>query len=279
MLPVGRAVPTFKQGCPDRRRVAPAGGIGVQYGAGMGVVAVQVSRPVALALAPVLVRQGRQVRDRTPVLPEAAGDRSGVEAAIPAGPDAVALNMVIVGESTAAGVGVADQRQGLAQQLAIELARRRGLPVAWTVCARTGATASYTVRELIPAAPADQDLAVVVLGVNDTLRFRSRRAWRARVVRVRGALGPHLAPGGRIVLVGVPDLGSFPALPQPLRAVLGWHARALDRELRRLAAHHAEVLHVPGPQLSGEGLFASDAFHPSALTYARWAAHLADALA
>ena len=128
------------------------------------------------------------------------------------------------------------------------------------------------------AVPVGQDLAVVVLGVNDTMRFRSRRAWRERVGGVIDALGPHLAPGGRIVLAGVPDVGSFPVLPQPLRAVMGWHARALDRQLRRLAAQRPGVLHVPVPQLSGESLFAADAFHPNARSYARWAAHLADAI-
>ena len=244
----------------------------------MGAVGVQVSRPLALALAPVLVRQGRQVRERTPVLPEAAGDRSGVEPAGPAGQDASPLRLVVVGESTAAGVGVSDQRQGLARQLATELARRLGRPVAWTVSARTGATAGCAARELVPAAPVGQDLAVIVLGVDDTLRLRSRRAWRGQVVRVLDALGPHLAPGGRVVLPGVPDLGSFPALPQPLRAVLGWHARSLDRQVQRLAAQRPGVLHVPGPQLTGAGLFAADAFHPSAYTYARWAAHLAGAV-
>ena len=251
----------------------------VHYGAAMGALGVEVSRPLAVALAPVLIRQGRQVRGRTPVLPEAAGDRSGVEPTVPAVPHPPPLGLVVLGESTAAGVGVDDQREGLARQLATELARRRDRPVAWTVCARTGATAGYTARELIPAAPAGQDLAVVVLGVNDTLRFRSRRAWRVRVASVLDALELHLAPGGRIVLAGVPDLGSFPALPQPLRAVLGWHARALDRQLRRLAAQRLGVLHVPGEPLVGEGLFAADAFHPSAHTYARWAAHLADAIA
>lgn len=148
----------------------------------------------------------------------------------------------------------------------------------WTVCARTGATASYTARKLVPAAPVAQDLVVVALGVNDALRIRSPRAWHQQVARVLDALGPHLGPSGRIVLAGVPDLGSFPALPQPLRAVLGWHAGSLERQLRSLAAKRPGVLHVPGPQLAGEGLFAADAFHPSALAYSRWAAHLADAV-
>lgn len=245
----------------------------------MGAVVVRTSRPAALVLAPVLVHQGRRVRERTPVLPEAAGDRSGTEFPVPAGRDGHRLGLLVVGESTAAGVGVSDQREGLARQLAVELAQRRGHPVTWTVCARTGATAGFTARELVPAAPVGQDLAVVVLGVNDALRLRSGRAWRERVGRVLEALEPHLAPGGRVVLAGVPDLGSFPALPHPLRAVLGLHARALDRQLQRLASHRRAVLHVPAPQMSGEGLFATDGFHPSASTYARWAAHLADAVA
>ena len=214
---------------------------------------VRASRPAALVLAPVLVRQGRRVRQATPVLPEAAGDRAGVESPGRAGSARPPLRLLVVGESTAAGVGVSHQGEGLARQLAVELARRGGSPVAWTVSARTGATASSTARELVPAAPVGQDLAVVVLGVNDVLRLRGARAWRERVVRVLGALEPHLGPGGRVVLAGVPDLGSFPALPQPLRAVLGWHSRALDRQLRRLAEQRPRVLHVPGPRLAGGG--------------------------
>lgn len=236
----------------------------------MGEVGVAVSRPLAVVLAPVLVPQGRLVRRRTPVLPEAAGPRTGLE-----GTGAEPLRLVVLGESPAAGVGVAEQRDGLACRLAAEVAGRRGVSVAWTVCARTGATAGYVGRELVPAAPTGQDLAVVVLGVNDSLRLRSRRAWRSDVGRLLDDLASHLAPGGRVVLTGVPDLGAFPSLPQPLRAVLGWHARALDRQLSLLADRRPGVQHVPGPPLTGREMFAVDAFHPNADSYARWAAHLA----
>ncbi len=146
------------------------------------------------------------------------------------------------------------------------------------MCARTGATAGRTARELVPAAPDHQDVALVVLGVNDALRLAGRRAWREQVVRVLDALRPHLAPGGLTVLAAVPDLAAFPALPQPLCAVLGWHARGMDRQLARLAEQRSGVQHVPGPTLTGADLFAADAFHPSARTYALWAVHLADAI-
>lgn len=101
---------------------------------------------------------------------------------------------------------------------------------------------------------------------------------QATVTRVLDGLAPHLAPGGCIVLTGVPPLGSFPVLPQPLRAVLGWHARGLDQRLRLLAMRRSNVLHVPVPLLMSSNLFAADVFHPNADAYAQWAEQLADAL-
>jgi hypothetical protein len=83
-----------------------------------GGLAARVSRPTALLLAPVLLRQGARVRERTPVLPEAAGDRSGRAGAAEGAP----LRLLIVGESTAAGVGVAHQRDGIAARLAADIA-------------------------------------------------------------------------------------------------------------------------------------------------------------
>lgn len=45
------------------------------------------------------------------------------------------------------------------------------------------------------------------------------------VNRIIDGLESHLTPGERIILACLPDLGSFPALPSTLRAVLGWHTR------------------------------------------------------
>jgi hypothetical protein len=62
-------------------------------------------------------------------------------------------------------------RDALPPQLAAILAARRGCPVAWTVSARNGATARFTADELVPTAPVEQDIAVVLVGVNDALRL------------------------------------------------------------------------------------------------------------
>ncbi len=62
-----------------------------------------------LALAPVLIVQGRRVRRLALRLPEAAGARAAV-----AGSGARPLRLLIVGDSATAGVGVARQRDALA---------------------------------------------------------------------------------------------------------------------------------------------------------------------
>ena len=232
------------------------------------------ARPAAVLLAPVLLRQGARVRRTTPVLPEAVGDRAGREGVPGNRPP---LRLLVVGESTAAGVGVEHQRDGLPRQLAAELSARCDRAVDWQVRARTGATATVCARELLAGPPGPQDLVVLVLGVNDTLRLRRRRHWRIDIVRLLDLVQAQLAPEGQVLLAGVPDLGAFPALPRPLRTVLGWHARSLDQELGTLASRRPRVVHAPAPALSGD-LFATDRFHPNAAAYARWAQHLAESL-
>src|SRR5918998_1273279 len=64
-------------------------------------------RLALLALAPLLVAQGRRVRRTTPRLPEAPGDREGVTGAGPA------LRLLVVGDSAAAGAGARDARGAL----------------------------------------------------------------------------------------------------------------------------------------------------------------------
>jgi lysophospholipase L1-like esterase len=155
---------------------------------------------------------------------------------------------------------------------------RRGCTVAWTVSARTGATASVIAEELVPAAPIEQDIAVVLVGVNDVLKMTPRQTWRASMDRLVDALEKHLRSGGQIVLSGLPNPWQFRAFPQPLRAVLAWHGRALDREVRQIAKRRQGVSHVAMPPASWPEQFAEDGFHPNAAAYRALAAHFAAAL-
>ena len=240
----------------------------------MGQVAVHVSRPLAVVMAPILVPQGARVRRRTPVLPEADGDRSGVEGV--GREDALAV--LVLGESTAAGVAVRTQAEGLGPAVAAGLARHSGRPVSWQVTARTGYTAHRALTRLVPQLQDTSfDVVVVALGVNDVLRMRSARAWQDDVTALITELRGHLRPGGGSVRAGLPDLAGFPSLPQPMRTVLALHARSLDRRLVRVAANSPLTVHVGAPPIDARGLYAEDGFHPGAEGYRRWATHLVDA--
>jgi lysophospholipase L1-like esterase len=232
------------------------------------------SRPAVVELSP-LVRQARRVRKRMLTLPEPPGEHSGLERVA----DGTGmLRLLVIGDSTAAGVGVNHMRDALPPQLAAILATRRGCMVEWTVSARTGATASFTAEELVPMAPLEQDIALVLVGVNDVVKLTPRPIWRARMDRLVDALQKHLRPGGQIVLAGLPNLWQFRTFPQPLRALLGWHGRVLDREVRQIAERRLGVKHVAMPPVSGPEMFAEDGLHPNAAAYRALAAHFAAAL-
>ena len=96
------------------------------------------ARLLALAaypLAPYLWLQGQQLRRRIPQLPEAAGSRQGSIQG-----DGHPITLVVMGESTAAGVGVATQAEGLAALLAAAVARETGRTVFWHTVAASGLT-------------------------------------------------------------------------------------------------------------------------------------------
>lgn len=238
---------------------------------------IRIASALSLALlAPVLVRQGRRVRRTTPRLPEAPGPRRGE---IPGAGTPVRL--LVLGESTAAGVGAADHREALAGQTAASLAAASGRAVRWRVLGRNGATASSVLRDLFaPAVDAEADVVVVALGVNDTLRMHAPARWTADLRALIGAVRERCGPVP-VVLACVPPMGRFPGLPQPLRGVLGLRATALDRAAARMAAamdavHH---VHVPLAAKGTDDLFCGDRIHPSPRGYAQIGASLGRAAA
>ncbi|MFO0734570.1 MAG: SGNH/GDSL hydrolase family protein [Labilithrix sp.] len=214
-------------------------------------------------LIPFAALQGALVRRRTPLLPEAAGDRTGL---VDGGPGA-ALHLAIVGESTAVGVGVEQQRDGLAVGLARAIARVEGRSVAFQIVGESGAPARR-VRQLLVALRPPIDVVVVVLGVNDVLELTRGSRWSTEIDLLVHDLAAREAR--EIVFTGVPPLGSIRSLPEPMRSILGARAAYLDALLRRACArtgaHHGDVTFP-----AREELLSRDGFHPSAEGYSFWA--------
>jgi len=239
-----------------------------------------MSLPAKLALAPLLVWQGRRVRRSAQRLPEASGPREGVAGS---GTGEPCLRLLVVGDSSAAGVGVSNQHQALAEPLARALARRLDGLVAWQLIATTGhraADAVAALRDASPLAPADVMLAV--LGVNDAVAMSPAGPWLAALDALHACASKRA--GVRMSWhTALPPMGRFPLLPQPLRWVMGIEAERLDRALgRHLQGRMDRRLATLPPTPTGTlppGWVAEDGFHPGPQGYRRWAEALADQMA
>jgi lysophospholipase L1-like esterase len=217
---------------------------------------------VKVALAPLLVAQAVATRRRAPVLPEAEGAREGVAE----GGTSPPLRLLVAGDSSAAGVGVARQEQAVVGHLVRTLQRAIERPVAWALRARTGLTTRGVHALLEQAAPFAADVAVVITGVNDVIgQVPARRA-----IRDRARLADWLLAnsGARhVVFAPLPPMHRFPLLPEPLRRVLGSDARRHDDALARWAATRSDVSHARfALELDAAGM-ASDGFHPGEPVY------------
>lgn len=217
-------------------------------------------------LAPLLIAQAVRVRRTAQSLPEAAGPRSGTTGAGPA------LRIALIGDSSAAGVGVERQTQALAGQLALLLSTR--FTVRWHLDAMIGATTRSTIARLATARPEPVDVVFIALGVNDVTRLVPARLWLRQQRKLFRRLDRLYQPK-RIYFSAVPPIGHFPLLPQPLRWTLGRHARRLEQVRGAALAGHPRYVVVPFDQPLDPALMASDGFHPSAEIYSRWAGEIA----
>ncbi|MBS0433699.1 MAG: SGNH/GDSL hydrolase family protein [Proteobacteria bacterium] len=219
-----------------------------------------MSLALKLALAPLLVAQALATRRRAPALPEAEGAREGRVG------EGERLALLIVGDSSAAGVGVATQEEALAGHLTRTLAHEAQRRVSWQLVARSGITTAQALELVRQVRPMPAEIAVAVLGVNDVIDQVSA----ARAVQQRAALADWLrqAAGVRhVVFAPLPPVHRFPLLPQPLRHVMGADARSHDEALARWAATRDDVSHVPIELGLGPEHMAPDGFHPGEPVY------------
>jgi lysophospholipase L1-like esterase len=225
-------------------------------------------------LLPLIAVQARQVRRAMPKLDDASGPCSGVF-----GPPPARMRIVVVGESTVSGVGARTHTHSLSGRLAASLGQALHSSVAWQAVGQSGANArelADVLRQGLGAAKAPRaarvDCAFVALGVNDVIERTPLARWKSDVAALVDLLATR--HGARtVVLLGVPPMHRFPALPQPLRAFLGARACELDEELAALAGEDERLAHVPTPVDGPLEYFCADRFHPSEAGYAVWARH------
>ncbi|MEX8506996.1 MAG: SGNH/GDSL hydrolase family protein [Leptothrix ochracea] len=224
-------------------------------------------------LAPLLMWQAAQVRRQTPRLPEAEGDRIGV-----AGSGPVQLRLLVVGDSTAAGVGVDQQCDALAALLARELVPYMGGAVAWQLVARTGLSARGTLALMAASKLQPADVMITALGINDALEQVSPSQW----LRYLNAIHHHARGRAGVrhtVHCAPPRLDLLPFMPSAMRWVVGGAAGLLDEALQdhvRGARRRSRFVLPFDPQKENLSQWlAADGFHPNKALYAHWAVALA----
>jgi len=219
-----------------------------------------MSLALKLMMSPLLVAQAVTTRRRAPVLPEADGPRSGEIG------DGRLLRLLIVGDSSGAGVGVPTQETALAGYLTRTLAQEGQRLVRWQLLAKSGITSAQALHLVQRERPPTADIAVVVLGVNDVIdQVPSHRAVQHRAALAQWLLGNTSVH--HVVFAPLPPMHQFPLLPQPLRWIVGSDARRHDAATARWAATRDDVSHVPIDISLAADCMASDGFHPGEPVY------------
>ena len=232
---------------------------------------------LALPFSPLLIFQGRKVRASIPKLSEAGGPNQGV-----VGNAGRPIRLLILGESTMAGVGVKSHEQGFTGYLASYLQKISERQVNWQVFAQSGYTAQATQRNLVPLLPSEPlSLIVIGMGGNDTFQLNSPLRWRSDMILLIKAIRER-QPDASILIINLPPVGQFPAFPASLQLMLGSLVRLHGKVIRDIPSLFKKVYYMSRPiSLNKWGrkapagadvkAFFSDGVHPSELTYKLWA--------
>jgi len=185
------------------------------------------------------------------------------------------IRLVVLGDSAAAGFGVALPRETVGAVLASGLAERLRRPVQLRVFAVVGAQSIGLAPQVEAALEWGPDAAFICIGGNDVT---GRISTRVAVGYLAAAVRALRETGCEVVVGTCPDLGTIRPIQPPLR----WLTRHWSRQMA--AAQTIGVVEAGGRTVSlgdllgpafyrdPEQMFSHDQFHPSAAGYAQAAA-------
>ncbi|MDQ4024986.1 MAG: SGNH/GDSL hydrolase family protein [Actinomycetota bacterium] len=176
------------------------------------------------------------------------------------------LTFVVIGDSTAAGVGAGTADRAYPTLLARRIAGE-GFRVRLAGVGVAGARLDDEVYEQVTAATAERpDVVFVGLGANDVTHLSRLGTVEENLRAVTAAL---TEAGAEVVVAGPPDMRS-PVFYEPLRTIVGWRGRAVQATIEEIAREER----VPVVPLADETrdffaadpdrYYSDDEFHPSA---------------
>jgi lysophospholipase L1-like esterase len=253
--------------------------LGTAVGAFAGVVAVQLMRLRRMEFLPG--HPGFYVNHV--VVPSQGDDEAGRHR----------LRMVVLGDSTTAGVGVERAEDSLPYLIARRLAEAEQRAVHVVSYGWAGARAADLAGQLARAIQplratetqsflAGADVVAIVIGSNDATHQTPpgsfRTSLRSTIDGVR-----RVAPSARVVLAGIPAFRGALRGIEPLIFLADQYARLLRpisrAEAARAGAAYADLArYVPSLIRGRTDVLSRDQFHPSVVGYSAWADVIGDAL-
>jgi lysophospholipase L1-like esterase len=197
-------------------------------------------------------------------------------------PGGAPLHVVWLGDSTSTGVGADRFDASMAWRVAEGLTDG---PLALTVLGRSGDQVHEVLEDQVPALddvllPGSAHVVLVSIGANDVTALTRRPTFEARYLRLVDEVEAVLGGAGvdaRLILVGIPDIGTAPRLLPPLRQLAGLRGAQLDDEIaavaRRRGLHHVELAERTSGTFSSDPdrYFSADEYHPSSDGHEVWA--------
>ena len=217
-------------------------------------------------LLPLLLLQGLWVLIKTPRLPEAQGQRTFISTKT-----SHSINVLIIGDSAAAGVGVTSQNQALSGQLYKQL--QSSASVRLELNAWSGCTTREMIRHLDSMQTSKVDLIITSLGVNDVLSPISASKWLSLQQQLINTLNQKF-PAAAMIITAVPAMEKFTALPSPLNTCLGTRAHKFNQLLQGYLLTQPNCHFLWLDVSNSDSLLANDGFHPNAKGYALWASEI-----
>ena len=192
------------------------------------------------------------------------------------------IELLLLGDSLAAGLGAAKRKETLGGRLAKGLGRRMHRAVRLRTLAIVGSE-SPDLDAQLDALPREARIhvAVIVVGGNDVTH---RLPVSVSATHLHAAIGRLRERGAEVVVGTCPDLGALRAVPQPLRRLASSMSRRLAASqaetARQAGAEPVDLRRAVGPLFfdEPEAMFSMDRFHPSPLGYRRTAEALLPAV-
>jgi len=251
------------------RRIAAAAAFG---GGGITVLG-----GVTFGLLLAEAKLARKIIEATP-----SGEPPLTDGVYGGGPSNPPISFAMLGDSTAAGLGVETGDETAAALLAAGLSVIAERPVRLINVAISGSKSEALDEQVTRALAAGPEIAVIMIGANDVT---NRVSPGDSVRHLTDAVRRLRAAGCEVVVGTCPDLGSIKPVKPPLR----WIAQRASRQLA--AAQTIAVVEQGGRSVSlgsmlgGEfareplEMFSADRYHPSARGYAAAAAAVLPSMA